>query len=87
MARKREATYTSVSVNKTHFHFIADLKEYAQRELGLTITGQQAMDFCLDTGWERRAELKEYARAKILDPRVATYLQLQEELKQAGLLP
>ena len=84
---KRDINYTSISISKTHLHYIADLKEYAQQELGQNITGQVANDFALEIAWEHRKQLPDFLEKHKPDPRVAAFKKLYAELAAEGKLP
>ncbi|ALW86308.1 hypothetical protein AUC43_15190 [Hymenobacter sedentarius] len=84
---KREVNYTSVSISKTALPKIAQLKEIALKEMQPALSTQMVMDFAVEMAMRHQDELVAYARRNTVDPRVAQFLRLQEELAAAGLLP
>ena len=84
---KRDVTYTSTTVSKTHIDIIARIKQYAQDTHGVVMTSQQVNDYALETGLKHIAELEQFIAENVRDPEVEAFLKMKARLEAAGKLP
>lgn len=84
---KRDVTYTSTTVSKTHIDILNQVKAYAQDTLKVVLTSQQVNDFALEMASKHREELKDFVAKNVRDPEVEAFLKMKAKLEAAGKLP